>query len=141
MKQSPRCRTLSSSSLMALFAMPVLGLAWPAEARITSLTLAADTPSAIAAGSYGRVGAYEQLDGVATGELDPHDPQNAIIQDIELAPRNARGNVEYSTVVSILKPVDPSRGNHTLLYDVVNRGNKVITCWNVPDSATAPGDG
>ena len=141
MKQSPRCRTLSSSSLMALFAMPVLGLAWPAEARITSLTLAADTPSAIAAGSYGSVGAYEQLDGVATGELDPHDPQNAIIQDIELAPRNARGNVEYSTVVSILKPVDPSRGNHTLLYDVVNRGNKVITGWNIAGSATSPGDG
>ena len=141
MKRTRRGRILSGSSLTALIAVPLLSLVPTAEARITSLTLTADTPAAIAAGSYGTVGAYEQLDGVATGELDPHDPQNAVIQDLDLAPRNARGNVEYSMVVSILKPVDQSKGNHTLLYDVVNRGNKVVTGWNIGGGAATPGDG
>src|SRR5205807_3479750 len=48
-----------------------------------------------------------------------------VIQDIELAPRNTRGKVEYTTNISILKPVDESRGNHTMLFEIVNRGNKL----------------
>ena len=87
------------------------------------------------------MGPYEQIDGVAVGEVDPSDSANAIIQDVALAPRNSRGMVEYSMNISILKPVDMSRGNHTLLYDVVNRGNKVVTGFNIGGSATAPGDG
>ena len=43
--------------------------------------------------------------------------------------------------VSILKPIAMSRGNHTLLYDVVNRGNKLVTNLNIGGSATNPGDG
>src|SRR5215831_17017799 len=78
---------------------------------------------------------------MAFGEVDPSDPRNAIIQDVARAPRNPRGMVEYSMNISILKPVDQSRGNHTLLYDVVNRGNKVVTGLNIGGSATAPGDG
>jgi len=41
-------------------------------------------------------GQYETLTGVAFGEVDPADPLNAIVADIEFAPRNARGMVEYS---------------------------------------------
>ena len=46
--------------------------------------------------------AYEELTGTFRGELDPRDPQNAIITDIDLAPRNPRGRVEY------LRPLSPS---------------------------------
>ena len=42
-----------------------------------------------------------------------------------LAPRNARGKVEYATDVYILKPMDTTRGNQVLLFDVTNRGNKM----------------
>jgi hypothetical protein len=38
---------------------------------------------------------------------------------------NDGGRVEYSTEVQILRPVDPSRGNHSLFYEVLNRGNKL----------------
>ena len=31
--------------------------------------------------------------------------------------------VKYSMDFSIFMPHDPSKGKHTLLYDVVNRGN------------------
>ena len=75
--------------------------------------------------SSGQVGQYEKLVGRAYGELDPGSPLNAVITDIALAPRNARGRVEYSTDFYILKPCDPARGNRVLLFDVTNRGNKI----------------
>jgi len=133
---------LGSAALLSL----LLGMAVPfsrdADARVTQIVLGAPT-SPFGSTSFGNVGAYEQIDGVAFGELDPRDPLNAVIQDIALAPRNARGNVEYSTNVSILKPVEESRGNHTMLFEIVNRGNKLDPgFFNVGVTAANPaGDG
>ena len=70
-------------------------------------------------------GAYEHLTGRVTGELDPADPANSGIQDINLAPRNARGMVEYVTNIELLKPADMARGNRILFFEVNNRGNKL----------------
>ena len=75
--------------------------------------------------SFGEVGQYEKLVGRAFGELDPESPLNAVITDIALAPRNARGRVEYVVDVYILKPVTMTRSNKVLLCDVTNRGNKM----------------
>ena len=72
--------------------------------------------------SFGSVGQYEKLRGTAYGALDPSDPRNAVITDIELAPRNDRGMVEYSMDIFILKPITLSTGNHRLLFDFNNRG-------------------
>jgi hypothetical protein len=47
------------------------------------------------------------------------------IQDINLAPRNARGMVKYVTNVELLKPADMARGNRILFFEVKNRGNKL----------------
>jgi hypothetical protein len=74
---------------------------------------------------FGEVGAYELVKARAYGEVDPKDHRNAVIADIDLASKNDRGRVEYSTEVQILRPVDPSRGNHRLFYEVLNRGNKL----------------
>jgi hypothetical protein len=49
-----------------------------------------------------------------SGEIDPADPHNAIITDVDFAPRNARGKLEYETDIMILRPVDRSAGNHKL---------------------------
>lgn len=75
--------------------------------------------------SFGEVGQYEKLVGRAFGELDPESSLNAAITDLALAPRNARGKVEYAVEVYILKPIDTTRGNKVLLCDVTNRGNKM----------------
>jgi hypothetical protein len=75
--------------------------------------------------SFGEAGRYEKLVGRAYGDLDPKNPLNAVITDIGLAPRHARGKVEYATDFYILKPVDAARGNKVLLFDVTNRGNKI----------------
>jgi len=56
--------------------------------------------------SWPGVGQYEKIVGKAFGELDPNDPKNAVIVDLQLAPRNAEGKVEYSFDFYILKPVD-----------------------------------
>ena len=127
---------------LAASLVTLIGFAPTAHARVTSLVLNPPTQP-YGTTSFGAVGAYEQLDGVAHGELDPRDPLNAVIQDIDLAPRNARGLVEYTTNVSILKPVDESKGNHTLLFEIVNRGNKLDPgFYNVGATATDPaGDG
>ena len=65
---------------------------------------------------------HERISGKAYGELDPADPKNAIITDIALAPRNARGKVEYVATFTLVKPLDMSRSSGVLLYTVVNRG-------------------
>jgi hypothetical protein len=75
--------------------------------------------------SFGAVGRYEKVAGRAFGELDPENPLNTVIADIGLAPRNARGKVEYATDFYILKPVNATRGNQVMLFDVTNRGNKI----------------
>lgn len=86
--------------------------------------------------SYGQVGAYEQISGTLKGEVDPKDPKNAIIQDLDLAPVNDRGMVEYSADFVMLKPKDMSRANGVLRYDAPNRGN--ILTMLAPDRV--PGD-
>ena len=74
-------------------------------------------------GTYGDVGAYERLTGTVSGEVDPNDPKNAIIQDLKLAPVNARGMVEYQADFVMLKPKDMSKASGVLRYDAPNRGN------------------
>jgi hypothetical protein len=74
--------------------------------------------------TFGEAGAYEPVKARAYGEVDANDWRNAVIADIDLAPKNDRGRVEYSTEVQILRPVDP-RGNHRLFYEVLNSGNKL----------------
>jgi len=77
------------------------------------------------AGTFGSVGAYEKITGTFTGEVDPKDAHNAIIQDLSLAPRNASGKVEYSAGFVLFKPKDMAKANGVLRYDAPNRGNIV----------------
>ena len=95
-----------------------------ADARITHIEIIKSEP-AFGGQSFGDVGAYEHLTGQVTGELDPADPANSGIQDINLAPRNERGMVEYVTNIELLKPADMARGNRILFFEVNNRGNKL----------------
>ena len=95
-----------------------------AKGRITRVEILKWEP-AFGGQSFGAIGPYERLVGRATGELDPADPANSIIQDISLAPRNARGMVEYTTDIELLKPADMARANRILFVEVDNRGNKL----------------
>jgi hypothetical protein len=96
----------------------------PAEAKITRIEIT-KTEAAFEGKSFGAAGPYEKLTGKAHGALDPKAPGNRVIQDIELAPRNAQGLVEYTTDIEIIRPKDQAKANGTLLVEVVNRGNKL----------------
>jgi hypothetical protein len=136
-----RVLRVARAFLLISLAVALLGISHPAEARITKIVIQTRTSPAFGGASFGNVGQYEQLTGVAYGEVDPKDPLNAVITDIELAPRNSRGNVEYSMDFAITKPIDMKRGNGTLLYDVPNRGNIRSPELNVGGNATNIGDG
>ena len=102
------------AALLATFQM--------AQARITKITIARIESPTFEGRSFGKVGQYEKLVGRIAGEIDPADPHNAIITDVDFAPRNASGKVEYETDIMILRPVDRSAGNHKLWYELTNRG-------------------
>ncbi len=71
---------------------------------------------------FGDAGPYEKIHGKAYFAVDPKNPRNQVIADIDLVPRNQQGHVEFSADVFILKPKDSSLGNGVVFFDVVNRG-------------------
>jgi hypothetical protein len=74
-------------------------------------------------------GAYEKLTGKLYGEVDAAGKRNKVVVNLEKAPRNRRGRVEYSTDFFILKPADMGRGNGKIFYDAPNRGGKRILAF------------
>jgi len=94
-----------------------------AEARVVRFVVE-QTRSFAGGVAWGTTGPYDRLDGTAYMEVDPHDPLNAATVNLDKAPRNARGMVEFTAPFFILKPVNMAQGNHKLFYGVNNRGNK-----------------
>ncbi len=74
--------------------------------------------------AFGEVGPYERLDGTIHFAVDPTDPANQLICDLDKAEQDAHGRVEFWADFCLLQPVDPGRANRRLLFDVVNRGRK-----------------
>ena len=96
-----------------------------ADARLTRLVISERLPFAGGV-EWGTAGVYERLKGTAFMEVNPLDPLNAMIIDLDKAPRNSRGMVEFSTPFFIIKPVDMAKGNHKIFYSVNNRGNNAL---------------
>ena len=106
-------------------ALSLTVLSSPAAARVERIEMLSrqDFASGI---EFGDAGAYEKLRGRAFFALDPNAAANAPVTDLKLAPRNARGLVEFSAEFLVLRPKVAARGNGTLLYEVNNRGNIAI---------------
>lgn len=115
---------LSLPPRIAPAALLLLLFTAPASAELVALDVHTREPFA-AGKEFGMTGAYEKLVGVARFAVDPAHPRNRAVVDLNLAPRNAAGKVEFAADVFILKPKDPARGNGAILYDVNNRGNKL----------------
>jgi hypothetical protein len=97
---------------------------------------------------FGAGGAYERIDGVIHFAVDPHDPANRAIVDLDRAKPDVDGRVHFLADFCLLQPVEPARANGNLLYNVVNRGRRgITTTFNLaPASLTPtewidPGDG
>jgi hypothetical protein len=127
--------------LLAAFAAPVR-----AEVVRIEVKSRADV---LAGKSFGSTGPYEKIAGKIYFSVDPRNSANRIIADIEKAPKNAPGKVEFSSDFYMIKPKDISRGNGTVLYEVSNRGTKgLLGFFNLssansldPQAASDFGDG
>jgi len=108
----------------ALF-LTVACLSSPAAARVERIEILSRQDFAPGI-EFGDAGAYEKLRGRAFFALDPNAAANAPVTDLKLAPRDARGLVEFSAEFLVLRPKVTARGNGTLLYEVNNRGNIAI---------------
>jgi hypothetical protein len=92
------------------------------EARVTRIVVEHRESPAFGGQTFGSAGQYEVISGHFFGEIDPKDAHNSIIMDLQFAPRNARGMVEYSATFALSKPIDMSKSNGVLYYTVSNRG-------------------
>jgi hypothetical protein len=95
------------------------------HAEIVKIVIDRRTP-VDAVGSSGSKLGYEEIRGRLFGEVDPKHTQNAIIQDIDAAPRNARGKVEYISTFTLLRPIDVKKDVGVLLALFPNRGRHQI---------------
>src|SRR5258708_34252023 len=94
----------------------------PARAGLVALEVTKREPFA-AGQSFGDVGPYEQITGIARFAIAPRDVHNRIIVDLALAPRNKDGKAEFAADVLILTPKDPAQGPRPLPYELNTRGN------------------
>ncbi|HIO03702.1 MAG TPA: hypothetical protein EYN14_17405 [Alphaproteobacteria bacterium] len=92
------------------------------EARVEGLEILERTPFA-EGHQFGNSGAYERIRGRLHYAVDPYNAANGLIVDLALAPLDSQGMVPFSGDFMLLRPVEPKRGNQTLLYEVGNRGN------------------
>ncbi len=115
-------------------------LAVSATAEVTRIEVTSQ--GEIAGGQhFGDAGAFEKVAGTMYFAVDPDAAANRIVRDIAHAPRNEEGRVEFSADFFLIRPVDTERGNGTLLFDVANRGRKLMLSVRIPSppptSATA----
>ncbi len=98
----------------------LLAFAPTAQARVTKIVIDDTQPLT----ATGQTIPYQQISGRAFGELDPRDPLNGIIQDIERG-KDADGKVRYVASFVLTKPVEMSQASGLMWHDVPNRGTPI----------------
>jgi Alpha/beta hydrolase domain len=111
---------------------------------LASAALCASAAGSASAGSSGKVflhiahseivagghdfgaGPYEKIAGTVEFQIDPKDPRNAVITDLDLAPRNKAGLVTFDADFMVLRPADMSRWNRQVVSEINNRGNLLL---------------
>lgn len=122
--------------IRAMLAVVTVVIALPSssEARVVRFVVE-QTRLVLDGKDFGDVGPYERIDGTVYFEVDPQDPRNAGIVNLDRTPKTAEGKVGFSAPFFILKPVDITRGNQKIFYGINNRGNKLEYAWrtHLPD--------
>lgn len=131
-----------------LRAMFLVGLlAAPLSAEVVRIEVSSRS-DLVGGQPFGAAGPYEKLSGKIFFVVDPTLSANRIVTDLDKAPRNAAGKVEFSSDFYLIKPKRIERGNGAVLYEVSNRGGKgMLGFFNHasgsldPASAAEMGDG
>src|SRR6478672_8609757 len=89
---------------------------------------------------FGSAGAYEKIVGRVYFSVDPANLHNRQIVDLDKAPRNAHGEVEFSADLYLLKPKEMTKGNGSVLFEVSNRGGRgILSLVNGRDGESGDG--
>ena len=144
-RRSSVFRTRLGASCLAM--VVVLVLAPALGARIKQIVVTKTESPTFGGASFGSVGQYELIQGTISGEVDPNNPQDAVIVDISRAPRNSHGTVTYSADFQIIRPINLAAGNHRIIFDLPNRGRALALSTlnegsgNSKTGAGSPGNG
>src|SRR5688500_1944946 len=111
--------TMIRTRLISTFALCALLVPAVVRAEVTKVTIA--SRAVVANGQpFGSIGPYEKLTGTIEFALDPANPRNQAIVDLDAAARGSDGRVHFTADLYVLQPADPSRGNNTLLFEIAN---------------------
>ena len=100
-----------------------LMITWPLQAEVVRIEVTSRA-DVLHSKSFGNTGPFEELSGKIYFAVDPKNTANQIIADVDKAPKNASGKVEFSADFLLIKPTDVTRANGTVLLEVPNRGNR-----------------
>src|SRR5687768_5028249 len=76
---------------------------------------------------FGNAGPYERIDGLLRVAVDPARTGNAVIVDLDKAPRQTDGLVHFTADLCLLQPVGAKGASGRLLLEIPNRGRKGAT--------------
>jgi hypothetical protein len=93
------------------------------------------TPLLLGTSTPGAPTPYTIYTGRIFGDLDPIEPQHALITDIQYAPRTL-GKVTYIANFQIITPSNPQERSGLLIHEVPNRGNNAISTSALVQGAT-----
>jgi len=109
-------------------------IAAPAFARVVRVEIISRSDIT---GTFGNAGTYERITGRVYFAFDPKNPENRRIVDLDLAPRNSRGEVEALGEFVMLRPKNPARSADLAVIDIVNRGGMTTFIFNVGRNGSA----
>ena len=128
----------SRLAILPALALVLFGASPNSEARVVRFEVSS-RQEILGGRAFGLAGGFETISGKIHFAVDPTNSANLIITDINLAPRNARGEVEFAADFFLIKPKDVTRGNGTVLYEVSNRGGKrMLSFFNMATVSLSP---
>jgi hypothetical protein len=130
---------MTKTGIHSVAVLLILLIAVAVEARVSRVEI--KTRTDLAGGkSFGLAGPYEKIVGKVYFEVDPQNPHNQVIVDLDKAPRDEQGKVEFASDLYILKPKDLNRGNGAALVEISNRGGKgLLSFFNHARRSGPPG--
>jgi len=112
--------TRTLAVLLGLVLVPALAWSEVTKVNISNRVTVANGQA------FGTTGPYEKLTGTIEFAVDPKEPHNARIIDIDRATPASDKRVHFTSDLMVLRPVDSAKGNGVLLFEVVNRGNILL---------------
>jgi hypothetical protein len=117
-----------------------IGWSSPSDAHVQQIVIDQTatinvTPIILGSSTAGPATSYTIYVGRIFGELDPNDPHNSVITDIDHAP-TTHGKVDYIANFEIVTPTDPTKRSGLMIHEVPNRGGNAINTASLIQGAT-----